>query len=144
MGNNLSMYFGTSGCPLSTFVPTTSANVRRIECAYAALGSTSNVSDSDSGRRFLGVHMRSSFVVSRTTSISNRSDWIQSFLRKARIRQYLRRSVSAERGGARSGRDVKRRGRVVSVTCLGARVEISVKSSRIPSLKILSNSQRMH
>lgn len=80
--------------------------------------------------------MRSSLVERRTTSISKRSDWIQSLLRKARMRQYLSRSVSAARGGARSGRVVKRRGRVVSVTWRAVIAEISAKSSKITSLRI--------
>ena len=70
----------------------------------------------------------------RMTSVSKRSGCVQSFLREASVRQYLMRSASASRGGARSGSAEKRRGRVFPETWPGATAETVQSRSRETSL----------
>ena len=70
----------------------------------------------------------------RMTSVSKRSGCVQSFLREASVRQYLMRSTSASRGGARSGSAEKRRGRVFPETWPGATAETVQSRSRETSL----------
>ena len=127
-GTSLSIYFTTSVWPSLIFASSTSAIVRKIECAYAALGSVSPLASG------MVSQMRSSLVSSRTTSVSKRSGCLQSLVREASVRQYLRRAAWSSRAGATSGSEAKRRGSVVSETCRGAEAEMVVSRSSAESL----------
>jgi hypothetical protein len=116
-----------SGCRAETFVDKAFARVRKIEWAYALFGSMSEESER-------GEQTRSNLVVSRMTSVSNNDCCIHNLANKAKTCQYLARSEPDSRGGASSGRALKRIGRVVSVTCRGAEEDIDESRSIRESL----------
>lgn len=127
-----------SGCFLSSFVWSTAASDARMQYAYAAMGSRSSPL---SIPNTAGEQIRSSFVVRRTTRVSNNGGVVHNFSSHRRICQYFSLSVTASLPGAASGKDEKRVGNVDSSTIFEFVLAMSIRRSKASSLILSANSE---